>query len=70
MAAILNFRIFAKNGKTQNFLLQTRNLEPQYSDSIMESLSSHEYDAPYDHMFHQSDLNENTKQFGFLPNPF
>ena len=47
--------------------MQTRNLEPQYSDSTMESLSSHEYDAPYDHMFNQSDLKENTKQFGFLP---
>ena len=33
----------------------------------MESFSSHEYDAPYDHMFHQSDLKQITKQFGFLP---
>ena len=30
--------------------MQTRNSEPQYSDSSMESLSSDEYDAPYDHM--------------------
>ena len=36
--------------------MQTRNSEPQYSDSSMESLSSVEYDAPYDHMFHQSGL--------------
>ena len=48
--------------------MQTRNSGPQYSDSSMESLSKDEYDAPYDHMFHQYDLQQNTKQFDFLPN--
>ena len=47
--------------------MQTRNSEPQYSDPNMESLSSVEYDAPYDHMFHQSGLQQNTKHFRFLP---
>ena len=47
--------------------MQTRNSEPQYPDSNMESLSNVEYDAPYDHMFHQSGFQENTKYFGFLP---
>ena len=47
--------------------MQTRNLEPQYPDSSVEYLSSVEYDAPYDHMFHQSGLQQNTKYFGFLP---
>ena len=46
---------------------QTRNLEPQYPDSNTESLSSVEYDALYDHMFHQSGLQQNTKHFGFIP---
>ena len=47
--------------------MQTRNSEPQYSDPNMESLSSVEYDAPYDHMFHQSGLQQNTQHFWFLP---
>ena len=47
--------------------MQTRNSEPQYQNSSFESLSSFEYDAPYDHMFHQSGLQQNTKHFGFLP---
>ena len=47
--------------------MQTRNSEPQYSDSNMEFLSNVEYDAPYDHMFHQSGFQQNTKYFGFLP---
>ena len=33
----------------------------------MESLSNVKYDAPYDHMFHQSGFQQNTKYFGFLP---
>ena len=37
--------------------IPTRNSEPKYS----------EYDAPYDHMFEQSELEQNTKDFGFIP---
>ena len=47
--------------------VQSRNSEPQYLNSSKESLTNAEYDAPYDHMLHQTDSQQNTKQFGFLP---
>ena len=65
-------------GHTQNSLsmhksiiepIQTRNSGPQYDDSNIMFLSSVEYDAPHDHMFEQSVLEQNSKDFGLIPNP-
>ena len=47
--------------------IQTTNSEPQYQEATLESSSSLEYDAPYDHMFEQSELEQNTKNLGFTP---
>ena len=40
--------------------MQTGNSEPQYQEATSESSPSLEYDAPYDHMFEQSELEQNT----------
>ena len=47
--------------------MQNRNSEPQYFNSSKECLTNAEYDAPYDHMLHQIDSQQNSKQFGFFP---
>ena len=47
--------------------IQTRNLQPQYQEPTLESLSSVEYDAPHGHMFEQSEIEQSTKNFDFIP---
>ena len=47
--------------------MQTGNSEPQYQEMTLESSSSLEYDAPCDHMFEQSELEQNMKDFGSIP---
>ena len=47
--------------------VQNRNSEPQYSNSSKECVFNAEYDAPYDHMLHLINSQQNTKHFGFSP---
>ena len=47
--------------------MQTGNSEPQYQEMTLESSTSLEHDAPYDHMFEQSELQQNMKYFGSIP---
>ena len=47
--------------------MQTGNLEPRYQEATLELSPSLEYDAPYGHMFEQSELEQNTKDFGSIP---
>ena len=48
--------------------VQNRNSEPQYFNSSKECFTNAEYDAPYDHMLHQIDSQQNTKQCVFSQN--
>ena len=47
--------------------IQTGNSEPPYQEMTLESSTSLEYDAPYDHMFEQLELQQNMKHFGSIP---